>query len=90
MLLKIRIFEKSRWMETDLHSNYFQLLKLIRQLPKNKLERLINILQAELKLKQTPSHPKLKDLILNAPTWADEELAEYTKARDHINSSRLA
>ena len=77
-------------MDTKLNSEYFQLLSLIRQLPQDKLEKLVNTLQSELNLKKTSSQSRLKQLILNAPTWTDEELAAFQQARNHINSSRLA
>ena len=76
-------------MEFKLNIEYNQILKLIHQLPEDKLEKLALTLQTELKAKKTGSKNKMKHLIMNAPTWSNEQLKEYEKARDVINNSRL-
>ena len=76
-------------MEFKLNIEYNQILKLIHQLPKDKLEKLALTLQTELKIKKASSKNKIKQLIMSAPTWSDEQLKEYKAARDFINHSRL-
>lgn len=77
-------------MEFKVQIEYNQLLQLMQQLPEEKLEQLIKTLQTELKVKKTSSKKKIEQLILNAPTWSDEQLKDFQEARDSINSSRLA
>jgi len=76
-------------MEMRITLDYEQLLKLIHQLPPEKFEKLALTLQAELKAKQPTSKEALKQLLLEAPTWSAEQLADYKAAREFINNSRL-
>lgn len=77
-------------MEFKVNLEYNQLLKLIQQLPQEKLEKLTKTLQTELQVKKTSSKNKIKQLVLDAPTWSDEQFKDFQEARDFINSSRLA
>ena len=76
-------------MEFKLDIEYNQILKLIHQLPNDKLEKLANTLQNELKAKKASSKSKIEQMIISAPTWSDEQLREYQDARDYINSSKI-
>ncbi|HKK81994.1 MAG TPA: hypothetical protein VJ909_07090 [Prolixibacteraceae bacterium] len=75
-------------MELRLDINYNQILRLIRQLPKEDIKKLTNTLQSEGDIEETDI--SLDELILNAPTWTDSEIEDYSKARIHFNKSRIA
>ncbi|MEQ8685100.1 MAG: hypothetical protein RIE86_07405 [Imperialibacter sp.] len=75
-------------MKTKTKPNYQQVLKLIHQLPEKEIESLATALQSEMTSKKTTS--SLQAILLNAPTWTDDDLATYQAARDGINKSRLA
>jgi len=77
-------------MEFKVNIEYNQILKLIQQLPQEKLEKLTKTLQTEIQVKKNTSKKKLEQLILNAPTWSDEQLKAFQEARNSVNSSRLA
>jgi hypothetical protein len=76
-------------MEIKVNIEYDQILKLIQQLPEEKLTELIETLQDELKVKKLSSKKKLRQLILEAPSWTEQQLKDFQEARDSINSSRL-
>ncbi|WP_339791449.1 hypothetical protein [uncultured Imperialibacter sp.] len=75
-------------MKTKTTPNYQQVLKLIRQLPEKEIESLATALQSEMTSKKTTS--SLQAILLDAPTWTDDDLSIYQAARDGINKSRLA
>lgn len=75
-------------MELRIDINYNQILRLIRQLPKKDIKKLTNTLQSEMAADR--STKSLQKLILQAPTWTDSDLNDYTTAREHINNSRIA
>ena len=74
-------------MELRIKIDYNQILKLIHQLPKTEIERLVNSLQSELSTPQ--SSEAIMELILNAPTWTDSDLNDYNEARAQMNKSRI-
>ncbi|MEK6479595.1 hypothetical protein WJR50_18765 [Catalinimonas sp. 4WD22] len=76
-------------MEIKVNIEYDQILELIQQLPEEKLTELIETLQDELKVKKLSSKEKLKQLILEAPSWTEQQLKDFQETRDSINSSRL-
>lgn len=59
-------------MDLTIKIDYDQLLKLIFQLPKHDMERLLNTLQKELSSKKSVEN--IQDLILQAPTWTKSDL----------------
>jgi hypothetical protein len=75
-------------MELRVELSYYQILRLIRQLPKKDIKKLTDALQSEIVVEK--STKSLQKLVLQAPTWADSELNEYDEARLHINKSRIA
>lgn len=75
-------------MEVKLKITYNQILRLIRQLPKKDIKKLSNALQSE--LTSDKRGKSMQKLILQAPTWTDSDLSDYTQARDHLNKSRIA
>ena len=70
-------------MKLKINIEYNQILNLIRQLPKKEIERLTLTLQAE--IASGKSNQLLQKMILDAPTWNDEELNDYNEARSPIN-----
>lgn len=66
---------------------YSELINLIKKMPINDLEFLEESIKTELRNKNNKID--IKDLILNAPTWTDEDYQKYLNNREHINNSRL-
>ncbi len=75
-------------MEHNDNMDYKQILRLIHQLPDEEIEKLAHTLQSEISSKK--STESLQELLLNAPTWSDDDWKQYQEARNHINQSRLA
>ena len=75
-------------MELRVDISYSQILKLVRQLPEKDIRKLTNALQSE--ITQKKKSKSMEKLILEAPSWSDNELEEYNEARRHLNKSRLA
>jgi hypothetical protein len=75
-------------MELRVDLSYSQILRLIRQLPKEDIKKLTNVLQSEIGTDE--STKSLQKLILQAPTWNDSDFNDYSEARIHINKSRIA
>lgn len=70
-------------MELKINIDYNQILRLIRQLPKEDIKKLTNTLQSE--ISSVKSSKSLQKLILEAPTWSDSDFNEYNEGRSHIN-----
>lgn len=75
-------------MELKIKIDYNQILRLIYQLPKKEINKLVVTLNSEIKLNKTSQN--IKELILKAPTWTETEFQNYSDARNHLNNSRLA
>ncbi len=75
-------------MELRIEITYNQVLKLVRQLPKEDIKKLTSTLQSE--ISENKSKSSLQELILQAPTWTDSDLSDFDNARIHINKSRIA
>ncbi|MDP3181182.1 MAG: hypothetical protein Q8M67_05180 [Bacteroidota bacterium] len=75
-------------MELKINLEFNQILKLIHQLPKKDIERLSIVLESEVTASKSAS--SMQKLILDAPTWTDNELQDYNDAKDHLNQSRIA
>ena len=75
-------------MELRVDISYSQILKLVRQLPEKDIRKLTNALQSE--ITQKKKSKSMEKLILEAPSWSDNELEEFNEARRHLNKSRLA
>lgn len=73
-------------MEKDITMDYDKLLKLIHKLPKKDFEKLAITLSSELNAAKQATKEKLQNLILKAPTWDDQQLQEYQKARESLIS----
>jgi len=78
-------------MEPKINIGYSQVFELVCQLPDKDIQKLLK--QLQIKIKRTDQHfekpTPIQKLILQAPTWTDEEYNDYLEARKHINQSRL-
>lgn len=83
-----RLNLKSNIMKVELNLKYDELVKVINQLPQEQMEKLLQSIKAEIKVKNEKKE-KLKKFILKAPTWSDKEYSAYQEARNHINKTRL-
>ncbi len=70
--------------QTDI--GYEELVKLVKQLPKNQWKKL----NSEVENKELVSGPEsgMLDLLLNGPTFSKKQLDEIAKARKEINQWR--
>ena len=81
-------------MELTFNIDYEQLLHLISQLPEEQQEKLLEDLQKKSKTKPSSKAKKsqpltdLQKLLLQAPTWTDEEYQQYKEAKKHLNQFR--
>ena len=73
-------------MELKLDIGWQQLLRLIEQLPKAKRQELKTILAQKEKTKQGTQD--LRNLLLNGPTFTDEQLQRMADARASIEKWR--
>jgi len=76
-------------MEKRNQTEYKKILGLIHQLSDKEIERLINDLFTEIRMKKKITNYTLQQMLLEAPTWTDDDYHEYLSARDHINDFRL-
>ena len=81
-------------MELKINVEYPQVMELVSQLPEKDIQKLMEYIQNEytFPVKKRIRHQKntpIQELILQAPTWTDEEYNSYLEMRQHINQSRL-
>ena len=75
-------------MEIKVHL-YQQVLSLLKQMPRKEAEKIFNALKKEFSSrKKIKPSGNLQQLILNAPTWTDEEYQNFLEARKHFNILR--
>ena len=62
---------------------YNQVLDMIYQMPKSDITRLLKKLQSEFSISRTQATEKTEwqQLLLQAPTWTDEEYNNYLSVR---------
>jgi len=75
-------------MELKINIGYAQVLELVGQLPKKDIQKLVKQVQGGFENPEKKQIP-IQELILQAPTWTDEEYNNYLETRKHINQSRL-
>ena len=63
------------------------LFAIVKQLPVSELKKLSTVIDTELKSKSKNSD--LKKLLLNSPTWTEDEYKKHLENRASINKSRL-
>ena len=71
-----------------LNIGYGEVMELVAQLPDREVQRLMRNIQSRFENHNQRRVP-MQELILQAPTWTDEEYNNYLEARKHINKSRL-
>jgi len=77
-------------MELKINIDYPQVFELVCQLPENDIQSLLRQLQIKFEIPQkTKKQTSIQELILQAPTWSDEEYNDYLDTREYINQSRL-
>jgi len=67
---------------------YTQVLELVGQLPEGDIQKLLRQIQSKFVFTPEERTP-MRELILQAPTWTEDEYSNYVEARKHINQSRL-
>ena len=75
-------------MEARINIGYRQVSELVGQLSDRDIHKLMKQIQAKFANHNTKRAP-IRDLILQAPTWTDEEYYSYLEMRNHINQTRL-
>jgi len=70
-------------MEMTINIGYNQVLDMIYQMPKSDITRLLKKLQSEFSISRTQATEKTEwqQLLLQAPTWTDEEYNNYLSVR---------
>ena len=81
-------------MELKINVGYTQVLELVGQLPEKDIKKLAKHIQNKFAISarerlSLQRHTPIKELIMQAPTWTDEEYNDYLEVRKHINLSRL-
>ena len=75
-------------MELKINIGYTQVLELVEQLPDKDVKNLMKRIQGKFDNPNRERVP-IHELIMQAPTWTDEEYKNYLEVRKHINKSRL-
>ena len=69
---------------------YSQVFELVSQLPETDMQQLLKQLQIKFEIPiKKKSQTSIQELILQAPTWTDEEYSDYLETKEYINQSRL-
>jgi hypothetical protein len=81
-------------MELKVNIKYPQVMELVGQLPEKDIQKLVKHIQSKFLLSAKDrvchqTHTPIQKLIMQAPTWTDEEYNSYLESRQHINQSRL-
>ena len=75
-------------MELKINIGYTQVLELVDQLPEKDVQKLMKQIRGKFDRPDKERIP-IHELIMQAPTWTDEEYGNYLEIRKHINKSRL-
>jgi len=81
-------------MELRINIGYPQVMELVGQLPEKDIQKLVKHIHSKYVLPTKEQiinhrHTSIQELIMQAPTWTDEEYNNYVEVRKHINQSRL-
>ena len=80
-------------MEIKINIGYPQVLEMIEQLSEKDIQKIAIYIQNKYIISTTewirPQHTSIQDLIMQAPTWTDEEYNNYLEVRNHVNQSGL-
>ena len=76
-------------MNLQINIEFEQVVNLVKQLPKSQKEKLAYVIQKELMHKKyTKKSNELQKLLLQGPTWSEEEYKNFLEARAHLNQFR--
>jgi hypothetical protein len=81
------LHETLRAMKINSNKVFDQIIGLVDQLSEGEKEKLLN--QIISGIHQKGSQNKIRSLILDAPTWSEDDFQDFKDARKHFNSSRL-
>ena len=81
-------------MELKLKIGYLQVLELVGQLPEQDIQKLVKHIQGKFAISaedriDSQRHTPIQELVMQAPTWTEEEYSDFLETRQHINQSRL-
>jgi hypothetical protein len=81
-------------MEMTVNIGYPQILDLVRQLPEKDIQKLVKDIQVKFAISEkdrimSKTYSPIQELVMQAPTWTDEEYNNFLETRQHINQSRL-
>lgn len=71
-------------MQLQINIGFEQLVSIAKKLPLKKWEKLKSAVEQE----KNSSTIDLENLLLNAPTFSEEQIAKISKAREEINQWR--
>ncbi len=77
-------------MELRISIDYQEIVSAVKQLSVYELENLIDSITTELSKKKSSGSEDLRNVLLKAPDWSDEDYENYKTARSHFNESRLS
>jgi len=72
-------------MKISLELKFEQLLQFVRQLPVSEKKQLIEAVKRDLEREAEPN--ELQKLLLQGPTWSEEEYQNFLDARRQINQT---
>ena len=75
-------------MELKINIGYANVWELVNQLSDSDIRKLMEQIQCKFDNSEKKTIP-MQELILQAPTWTDEEYNNYLEVRKQINQSRL-
>jgi len=81
-------------MELMVNIGYSQVLDIVSQLPENDMHNLLKHLQSKVDITEkktvfSKSQTSIQELILQSPTWTDEDYNNYLEVKKHFHQSRL-
>ena len=87
-------FSKYAIMELMVNIGYSQVLDIVSQLPKNDMQNLLKHLQSKVDITEkktvfSKSQTSIQELIMQSPTWTDEDYNNYLEVKKHFHQSRL-
>jgi hypothetical protein len=75
-------------MELTMDIKFEQLVEIVNQLPEDMKTKLFQSVSQN--KKKSLSKDDFQKLLLQAPTWSEEQIEAYESARKHFNLSRIA
>ena len=79
-------FSKYAIMELMVNIGYSQVLDIVSQLPKNDMQNLLKHLQSKVDITEkktvfSKSQTSIQELIMQSPTWTDEDYNNYLEVK---------